>query len=71
MSWNLEGQQVVGNYYGQTVCGTVVSSRVKYGGKVQHTVELLQAIQLRWRQEPTTVVLLDDNEIQSTLFAVV
>lgn len=61
--WNLEGQRVMGDYYGTPVIGTVVDSRVKYGGKVQHTVELEQAVNLRWRQEPVTRVLLDNDEV--------
>ena len=41
MDWNREGQQVIGNYLNMhTVTGTVISSRVKYGGKVQHLVLL-------------------------------
>ena len=41
MDWNREGQQVTGNYLNMhTVTGTIVSSRVKYGGKVQHLVML-------------------------------
>lgn len=41
MSWNREGQQVMGKYLDtHTVTGTVVGSRVKYGGRVQHTVSL-------------------------------
>jgi len=62
MSWNKEGQRVAGVYLGAyTVTGTVVNSRVKYGGKVQHQVIL---------DEPVTVfgrtaeeLLLDDEEL--------
>ena len=41
MSWDLTGQRVTATYL-RTVpfTGTVVESRVKYGGTVQHTVEL-------------------------------
>lgn len=67
MSWILDGQRVVGNYFGQQVIGTVESSRVKYGGVVQHTVILEQAVHLRWRHEPTTRVLLDETEILQVL----
>ena len=51
MSWNKEGQTVLAKYHGQSVVGVIESSRVKYGGKVQHTVNLEQAITLRWRSE--------------------
>ena len=45
MSWNLEGLHVEGNYMGDIpVKGFVESSRVKYGGGVQHTVVLYTPI---------------------------
>ena len=48
--WNLEGQRIRARYFGdQEVEGVVVESRVKYGGRVQHSVEFDQPIQLRWR----------------------
>lgn len=41
MDWNLEGSCVSGVYLGIfPYTGRVVASRVKYGGDVQHTVEL-------------------------------
>lgn len=47
MSWNREGQQVAGVYLkSYTVIGTVENSRVKYGGRVQHTVVLAQPIEV-------------------------
>jgi hypothetical protein len=62
MNWNKEGQRVAGVYLGAyAVTGTVINSRVKYGGKVQHQVIL---------DEPVTVfgrtaeeLLLDDEEL--------
>ena len=45
MSWNLEGQRVHGLYlYLFPYAGVVSESRVKYGGAVQHTVELDETI---------------------------
>lgn len=39
MQWNLEGKRINGMYLGLfPYTGTVESSRVKYGGAVQHTV---------------------------------
>lgn len=39
MNWNLEGKRINGLYMGLwPYTGTVESSRVKYGGRVQHTV---------------------------------
>ena len=45
MSWNLEGLHIEGNYMGDIpIKGRVESSRVKYGGGVQHTVVLYSPI---------------------------
>lgn len=41
MNWNLQGLNVEGFYLGDiAVAGKVLNSRVKYGGSVQHLVEL-------------------------------
>lgn len=61
--WNFEGLKVEGVYFDVPVVGRVESSRVKYGGGVQHTVVLDDPIQLRWRNEPTTRVLLDMENV--------
>ena len=63
MGWIKDGNTIVANYLGETVRGTVVDSRVKYGGRVQYTVDLDQPVQFRWRSEPSTRVLIDDDEI--------
>jgi hypothetical protein len=63
MSWILDGQKVKAKYLGETVTGVVVNSRVKYGGKVQYTVELDSPVQFRWRSEPSTRVLVDHDEL--------
>ena len=63
MSWVLDGQKVKAKYLGETVTGVVVDSRVKYGGKVQYTVELDSPVQFRWRSEPTNHVLIDNDEL--------
>ena len=59
--WNLEGQIVRGEYFGKKVEGVVTLSRVKYGGAVQHTVDLFFPITM-FGQERTTV-LLDASEV--------
>ncbi len=47
MNWNLEGSQVAGRYIGVFLCsGKVLGSRVKYGGKVEHDVELDRPIEV-------------------------
>jgi hypothetical protein len=63
MSWIKDGKTIVANYLGETVRGTVESSRVKYGGKVQYTVALSKPVQFPWRSEPSTQVLIDNDEI--------
>lgn len=62
-TWVKDGKTIVANYLGETVTGTVESSRVKYGGKVQYTVILAKPVQFRWRSEPSTQVLIDSDEI--------
>ena len=59
--WNLEGQTVRGYYFGHQVEGVVILSRVKFGGSVQHTVDLFFPITM-FGQERTSV-LLDANEV--------
>jgi hypothetical protein len=59
--WNLEGQIVRGVYFNVPVEGVVTLIRVKYGGEVQHTVDLFFPITL-FGSERTTV-LLDANEV--------
>jgi hypothetical protein len=45
--WNLEGMKVWGTYLNTfPVGGTVTESRVKYGGKVCHTVKLNSPIEV-------------------------
>ena len=59
--WNLEGQTVRGAYFGVPVEGVVTLSRVKYGGKVQHTVDLFFPITMFGSER--TSVLLDADEV--------
>jgi len=65
MNWNKEGQTVSGVYLGAyTVTGVVQSSRVKYGGKVQHRVLLDQTVKVFGRDADE--LLLDDEELFTT-----
>lgn len=61
--WNLEGLTVRGTYFGLPVEGVVTLSRVKFGGTVQHTLDLFRPISLFSTSEHRTTVLLDANEI--------
>ena len=63
MSWILDGQKITANYLGTAVTGRVISSRVKYGGNVQYSLELDEPVQLPWRSEPTSFLLVDKNEV--------
>jgi len=65
MGWIKDGKHITANYLGVMVSGVIESSRVKYGGKVQYTVNLDNPVQLRWRSEPTVRVLIDETEITS------
>jgi hypothetical protein len=65
MNWNKEGQTVSGVYLGAyTVTGVVQSSRVKYGGKVQHRILLDQTVKVFGRDADE--LLLDDEELITT-----
>ncbi len=62
MTWNKEGQRVVGRYLNAyTVSGVVTESRVRYGGTVQHTVKLDQPVEVFGRT--AEVLLLDDGDL--------
>lgn len=65
MAWIKDGKNIVATYLGELVTGTVESSRVKYGGKVQYTIVLDKPVQFRWRSEPSTRLLIDGDEIVS------
>jgi hypothetical protein len=66
-TWYLDGERVVAKYFDEVVTGTVESSRVKYGGTVQHTVILDEPITLSWSVRPKYRVLLDDREIMEII----
>jgi hypothetical protein len=65
MNWTLEGCEVDFKYMGATGTGKVVDARVKYGGSVQYTVELVNGITLPWRSEPVYRVLVDNTDLLS------
>lgn len=60
--WNREGQRVAGVYLqAYTVSGLVTESRVKYGGRVQHTVKLDEPVTVFGRR--ADVLLLDEEDL--------
>ena len=68
-NWIKDGERITANYLGTQVSGTVIDSRVKYGGKVQYTVNLDKPVQFRWRSEPTSRVLIDNDEINTEVYS--
>ena len=62
MNWNLEGLYVTGMYMGEyPVAGRVESSRVKYGGGIQHTILLDKPLDIYSRVRER--VALDHEEV--------
>ena len=60
--WNLEGQTVKALYLSTIpVEGVVTESRVKYGGSVQHTIDLFFPITVFGAER--TTVLVDASEV--------
>ena len=64
MRFIADGSRVIGLCQGNAVIGKVVSSR-HYGKRLVYTVELDTPIELRWRTEPITTVLLGKGEIKA------
>lgn len=64
--WNLEGQHITGEYLGAyQVAGTVIHSRVKYGGGICHTVALDEPIVVFGATRDR--VILDNSDINHVL----
>jgi len=70
MQWNLEGKRINGIYLGLwPYTGTVVESRVKYGGAVQHTVKVDEPFKLYGELRERILVedfnrILDDRDAE-------
>ena len=63
MGWDRTGQTIRGVYLDSTpYMGKVIDSRVKYGGAVQHTVELFRPIRVFNNKNLRTHILVDENE---------
>jgi hypothetical protein len=61
-NWDRTGTRVVGVYLNAyTVSGLVTESRVKYGGAVQHTVQLDTPLEVFGRV--ADVLLIDEKEL--------
>jgi len=60
MGWDKTGSFISGLYLNMfPFSGTVLESRVKYGGQVQHTVELINPIRVFGSVK--TVILVEEN----------
>jgi hypothetical protein len=64
MTWDRTGERVAGVYLGYTVAGLVTESRVKYGGRVQHTLQLDQPMTLFSTER--SVLLMDERDLFKT-----
>ena len=53
------------NYHGIDLFGVVVSSRVAYGGDVRYSVKLNRPTKLPWRNDTTSVVLVNSKDIEN------
>ena len=66
MGWNLEGQLVEASYMGEfNVDGLVVESRIKFGGHIQHTIQLTEPITVYGRV--ANKLLIDQRDIVAML----
>jgi hypothetical protein len=63
MTWVLDGCKVTANYLGVECAGTVESSRVRYGGTIQYTLNLDEPLDLPWRNDPVNRVLVSDRDL--------
>lgn len=62
-NWVLDGRRVRASYLGVEVTGTVLDSRVKYGGRIGYTLRLDAPTQFKWSTEPTAKVLIENNQV--------
>lgn len=64
-SWNLEGANVKILKDGISLQGLVTNSRVKYGGKVQHSMNVFDSVRKKVNKyAPDQVLFYDENIIE-------
>lgn len=64
MSWDRTNQHISFAYMGQFPCsGVITGSRVKYGGRVQHTIKLDKSISVYSAERD--IVLVEEDEIRN------
>jgi hypothetical protein len=59
--WDRTDQVIQGTYYGVPYRGVVSESRVKFGGAVQHSVDLLDEITVFGTERDAILVLESDD----------
>jgi hypothetical protein len=63
-NFDREGQMCTAVYMGKMVHGEIISSRVKYGGMVQHTVKSMSAVRILNELRPKgTKFLVHENDL--------
>ena len=66
-NWVLDGRRVRATYLDVEVAGTILDSRVKYGGRIGYTLRLDQPTMFKWSSEPTDKVLIENRQILEIL----
>lgn len=67
--WNRVNQVIRGEYFGVPYRGVVGHSRVKYGGEIQHSVDLLDEIEVGGVTRNAILILeTDDFSVDSEDF---
>lgn len=68
--WDRTNQVIRGSYLGVPYRGVVGHSRVKYGGEIQHAVDLLEEIEVFGELRDAILILeSDDFSVDSEHFA--
>lgn len=65
--WQREGQVLQARYLGVQVKGLVVESRVKYGGRVQHKLAVLEPYVFLGETREGGVALVEEEQVEQVL----
>lgn len=67
-TWSRKGQCVIAAYLDIPIQGEIIESRVKYGGKIQHSIVISEDITLDWNGEVRkcgTILLIGEDDVKS------
>jgi hypothetical protein len=65
-NWDLTGLAVKGRYLNEIPFqGVVTNSRVKYGGKIQHTVNLAEPVTAYGTERDTLLIVEGEDEFEA------